>query len=43
MDICHDHVPPLFRVDPSRVASCFLYRGRGAELTPEQLDTVMSG
>ncbi|HEY3061451.1 MAG TPA: ABC transporter ATP-binding protein [Chloroflexota bacterium] len=43
MDVCHDHVPPLFRVDPSRVASCFLYRGRGAELAPEQLDTVMSG
>ncbi len=43
MDICHDHVPPLFRVDPARVASCFLYRGRGAELAPEQLDTVMSG
>ncbi len=26
MDICRQEVPPLFRTDPHRAASCFLYR-----------------
>jgi peptide/nickel transport system ATP-binding protein len=43
MDVCHHEVPPLFRVDPARAASCFLYRGRGAELAAEQLDVIMTG
>jgi len=42
MDVCHKEVPPLFRVDPARAASCFLYRGRGAELPAEQLDLIMA-
>jgi len=42
MDVCHTQVPPLFRVDQFRAASCFLYRGRGAELPSEQLDAIMT-
>jgi ABC-type oligopeptide transport system ATPase subunit len=42
MDVCRQEVPPLFRVDPNRAASCFLLRGRGAELPTEQLDVIMS-
>jgi hypothetical protein len=42
MDVCRQEVPPLFRVDPYRAASCFLLRGRGAELPTEQLDVIMS-
>ncbi len=42
MDICREQVPPLFRVDTTRAASCFLYRGRGAELAPERLDEVLA-
>jgi ABC-type dipeptide/oligopeptide/nickel transport system ATPase component len=42
MDVCRDNVPPLFRVDTARAASCFLYRGRGAELANERLDEVLA-
>jgi len=42
MDICRQQVPPLFRLDATRAAACFLYRGRGAELAPEHLDEVLA-
>jgi ABC-type oligopeptide transport system ATPase subunit len=42
MDICRDTVPPLFRLDKTRAASCFLYRGSGAELASERLDEVLN-
>jgi peptide/nickel transport system ATP-binding protein len=42
MDVCHQQVPPLFRVDEYRAASCFLYRGRGDELATENLDLIMA-
>ncbi len=43
MQMCRESVPPLYRVDPARAASCFLYRDRGAALASEQLNEVMSG
>ena len=42
MPMCHENPPPLFRIDPSRAATCFLYRDRPA-LPSEQLNEVMSG
>jgi peptide/nickel transport system ATP-binding protein len=42
MDICRESVPPLFRVDQERAASCFLYRDRGPALASEQLNEVMT-
>jgi len=41
MAMCRENVPPLFRVDQSRAASCFLYCDRGAALASEQLNEVM--
>jgi peptide/nickel transport system ATP-binding protein len=41
MDICRESVPPLFRIDAARAATCFLYRDR-ATLPSEQLSEVMT-
>jgi ABC-type oligopeptide transport system ATPase subunit len=41
MPMCRENVPPLYRLDRSRAASCFLYRDRGAALASEQLNEVM--
>jgi hypothetical protein len=41
MPMCNESAPPLFRLDPMRAASCFLYRDRGAALASEQLNEVM--
>ena len=43
MPVCQSNVPPLFRLDPARVAACFLYREQGAELSSDQLNEVMAG
>jgi peptide/nickel transport system ATP-binding protein len=42
MAICREAEPPLFRTDPGRAASCYLYRD-AASLRGDQLDTVMTG
>ena len=42
MPMCHESPPPLFRIDPGRAATCFLYRDRPA-LASEQLNEVMAG
>jgi ABC-type oligopeptide transport system ATPase subunit len=42
MEMCHQSPPPLFRIDPGRAATCFLYRDRPA-LNSEQLNEVMMG
>ena len=42
MPMCHENPPPLFRIDPGRAATCFLYRDRPA-LNSEQLNEVMMG
>jgi ABC-type oligopeptide transport system ATPase subunit len=42
MPMCHESPPPLFRIDPHRAATCFLYRDRPA-LASEQLNEVLSG
>ena len=39
MAICRENPPPLFRIDPGRVATCFLYRDREV-LSSEQLGEV---
>jgi peptide/nickel transport system ATP-binding protein len=41
MDMCHESPPPLFRLDPGRAATCFLYRDRPS-LPSEQLNEVMA-
>jgi hypothetical protein len=41
MDICRETPPPLFKLDPARAASCFLYRDTSPELPLEELSTVM--
>jgi peptide/nickel transport system ATP-binding protein len=43
MSMCRENAPPLFRLDPSRAASCFLYRDQGAVLASDQLVDVMLG
>jgi peptide/nickel transport system ATP-binding protein len=42
MPMCHESPPPLYRLDGSRAASCFLYRDQGAAMTSEQLNEVMA-
>jgi ABC-type oligopeptide transport system ATPase subunit len=42
MAMCRDNVPPLYRLDPARAASCFLHRDAGAALASEQLNEVMA-
>jgi peptide/nickel transport system ATP-binding protein len=42
MAMCRDNVPPLYRLDPSRAASCFLYRDKAASMALEELNDVMS-
>jgi peptide/nickel transport system ATP-binding protein len=42
MSVCRESAPPLFRLDPARVASCFLYRDQGAVLPSDRLSDVMS-
>ena len=41
MPMCHESAPPLFRIDPGRAATCFLYRDRPA-LASEELNQVMA-
>ena len=41
MPMCHESPPPLFRIDPGRAATCFLYRDRPA-LASEELNQVMA-
>ncbi len=40
MPVCGDHVPPLYRLDPTRAAACFLYETESA-LDTSQLNEVM--
>jgi hypothetical protein len=42
MDMCRPNVPPLYRLDPARAASCFLYRDQGPAISSEQLNEVMA-
>jgi ABC-type oligopeptide transport system ATPase subunit len=42
MPMCHENPPPLYRIDPGRAATCFMYRDRPA-LASEQLYEVMAG
>jgi hypothetical protein len=42
MSVCKENVPPLFRLDSTRAAACFLYQDNGSVLAPEQLNDVMS-
>jgi peptide/nickel transport system ATP-binding protein len=42
MDICRPNVPPLYRLDEARAASCFLYRDQGPAIASEQLNEVMA-
>jgi peptide/nickel transport system ATP-binding protein len=42
MAMCRQSVPPLYRLDPTRAAACFLYRDSGSALALEQLNDVMS-
>jgi ABC-type oligopeptide transport system ATPase subunit len=41
MQMCHESPPPLYRIDPGRAATCFLYRDRPA-LPSEALNEVMA-
>jgi ABC-type oligopeptide transport system ATPase subunit len=41
MTICRETTPPLYRIDPQRAASCFLYRDRGPALASEDLNQVL--
>jgi peptide/nickel transport system ATP-binding protein len=41
MDICRETPPSLFKLDPARAASCFLYRDTSPALPLEELSTVM--
>ncbi|MBV9354604.1 MAG: ABC transporter ATP-binding protein [Chloroflexi bacterium] len=41
MTVCREETPPLFRIDPLRAASCFLYRDRGPAMRSEDLEQVM--
>ena len=41
MPMCTESVPPLYRLDGARAASCFLYRDRGTALASERLNEVM--
>jgi hypothetical protein len=41
MDMCRESPPPLYRLDDSRAATCFLYRDRPS-ITSEALNEVMS-
>ena len=41
MQMCHENPPPLYRIDPGRAATCFLYRDRTA-LPYEELNEVMT-
>jgi oligopeptide/dipeptide ABC transporter ATP-binding protein len=40
--MCHDNVPPLYRLDPTRAAACFLHRDSPSALAADQLNEVMS-
>jgi peptide/nickel transport system ATP-binding protein len=42
MPMCRESVPPLYRLDPTRAAACFLYRDSASALAHEQLNDVMS-
>jgi ABC-type oligopeptide transport system ATPase subunit len=42
MDVCRQTAPPLFRLDPGRAASCFLYKDQGPALSSELLNDVMA-
>src|SRR5437899_1744715 len=35
MTVCRETAPPLFRLDPGRAATCFLYRDEGPALSSE--------
>jgi hypothetical protein len=35
MDDCWTTIPPKFRLDPDRLAACFLYRDRGIAPSPD--------
>jgi oligopeptide/dipeptide ABC transporter ATP-binding protein len=41
MAMCRDNVPPLYRLDPTRAAACFLYQNKASELSTHHLNEVM--
>jgi peptide/nickel transport system ATP-binding protein len=41
MPVCHDHMPPLYRLDATRAAACFLYRSAPSALAADQLNEVI--
>ncbi|HEY3057583.1 MAG TPA: ABC transporter ATP-binding protein [Chloroflexota bacterium] len=41
MAMCRDNVPPLYRLDPTRAAACFLYHEQASALAPTHLNEVM--
>jgi len=42
MTICNEHVPPLYRLEQSRAAACFLYSNTASALAADQLNEVIS-
>jgi oligopeptide/dipeptide ABC transporter ATP-binding protein len=42
MSICQENMPPLYRLDPTRAAACFLYRDTLSVLAADQLNEVIT-
>jgi peptide/nickel transport system ATP-binding protein len=42
MDVCRESPPPLFQLDASRVAACFLYRDTSPSLERDKLSEIMN-
>ena len=43
MSVCRQETPPLYRTEPRRAATCFLYRDSAQALSVEQLGEVLNG
>jgi oligopeptide/dipeptide ABC transporter ATP-binding protein len=43
MLVCRQEAPPLYRTEPRRAATCFLYRDSAQALSVEQLGEVLDG
>jgi oligopeptide/dipeptide ABC transporter ATP-binding protein len=41
MTVCHNEMPPMYRLDPRRAAACFLYRDSPSALAADQLNEVI--
>jgi oligopeptide/dipeptide ABC transporter ATP-binding protein len=42
MPMCNEYMPPLYRLDPTRAAACFLYRDTPSVLAADQLNEVIT-